>query len=390
MAYVKSDPVLVKALGSDWTMPRDTAWYWECEFAAAQASGTEKLWYEEMPATDQQAFQGSYDNVFGRESIDLYWSQRDTKYSVYGIKGQSIEQCHEPEDEDIDGRFDPIEVSYKSRREETYKWSLVPLKWQETFSGADGLRNFENHHGKLFVWLPPERGYDYAIGVKTGNGIGDVATCISVWRRGCGPQSPDVQAAEFRSKAVSHVEAFVFAMAIAAFYARYMEETTRYREPFVAIEQMMSVGDTTQVQMGKMGYHRFHKMVRYDSDPKLMRKSKSRKRGWYSSSWSTPMLTDDFVIWVRNEWCVINSPFTLYECDHWEVHYTGDQEKSKFIHQEDCTDDGIFAAAMACFCPNDLRPMAERTIKQSVAAGAAMPLLDMRPISEGVMMEMRE
>jgi hypothetical protein len=233
--------------------------------------------------------------------------------------------------------------------------------------------------GKLFVYLQPEPGYDYSIGIDTSNGIGSDSTVIAVARRGRNPQEADEQAAEFRSDKVSHVEAYAWALCIAAYYARYMEDTTPYREPYVAVEQIMAVGDTVQLQMSNMGYGRFHKMTRYDSDPKHMRKSQSRKRGWYTNSWSRPMLTDGFVVMVQNGWYKVNSPYTIYEMDHWEVHLTA-SGKEKKEHSEDATDDGIFANAMAAFCANDRQTMANRSVRRLAEPGATgLPTLDVSP-----------
>jgi hypothetical protein len=386
--YVASDPVLQKVLGQHYEMPPKVAWYWECEFQQARAKGKEKTWFEEMPSTDVEAFQGSYDNVFGKEVIAEVWSNRDTKYAVYGVVGQSIEDRHEPRTEEIDYDLPRIPVVWESKRGEVYRWEFVPLKWQEPFKSIDDkrLRDDERHMGKLFLWLPPERGYDYAIGVDTSNGIGSDATCIAVCRRGVTQQEQDVQAAEFRDNNVSHVEAFAWAMAIAAFYSKYMAQTTRYSQPYVSIEQIMAVGDTCQLQMSKMGYSRFHNMIRYDSKPKDMKKSKSHKRGWYTNTWSRPLLTDGFVTLVQNDWYLLHSPWTMYECDNWEVHYTGELGKSKFQHSEDTTDDGIFANALAAFCPNDLRAMAERTKNRHMGAKGEghLPQLQTGSIANGM------
>ena len=364
--YVQSIPVLSKVLGANWKMPREKAHFWEWNFLEARAKGKEKMWFQEMPHTDKACFQGSFDNVFGRETIARAYSERKTEYAVYGIVGQSIEPRHEPDQEDVDYSLPRVPVSYKNFRGETYRWEFVPLEWTEKWDSLEELRGFDAHMNKLFVWLTPERGYDYSIGIDTSNGISEDATCIAVCRRGRSPQEKDIQAAEFRSNRVSHVEAFAWAMAIAAYYGKYMDGapgSIRHREPYVAVEQIMAVGDTVQLQMANMGYGRFHKMTRYDSDPKHMRKADSRKRGWFTTSWSRPMLTDGFVTYVLNGWYVVHSPWTQYEMDHWEVHLTaGGKEKKE--HSSDSTDDGIFANAMAAFCPNDRKVQADRSQRQ--------------------------
>ena len=388
--YLHTSPVLEKVLGENWEMPREQQWFWEVNYLEHKAKGREKLWFQEMPTDDKEAFQGSYDSVFGREVIASAWTQRTTRYDVYGIIGQSVEDRHEPNPEDVDYSAERLSVKYESRRAETYRWEFVPLQWIEPFEKLEEIRDDETHMGKLFVYLKPEPGYDYSIGVDTSKGIGEDGTAIAVCRRARGQHEQDEQAAEFRSNLVSHVDAYAFVIAIAAYYSRYMTESTRYREPYVAIEQIAAVGDTCQLQMSKMGYGRFHQMIRYDSKPSRMKKSKAVKRGWFTSGWSRPLLTDGFVTFVQNGWYKVNSPYTLSEMDHWEVHLTAGG-KEKFEHSADFTDDGVFANAMAAFCPNDLKSLTERA-KQSwhgpTGGNLKKPMLNIAPPSGGQHFEM--
>jgi hypothetical protein len=329
-----------------------------------------------MPSDDLEQFQGSYNNVFGREVIEVAESKRSRNFKVYGLVGQSIEDRHEPLTEDVDYESQRIPVSFRSYKGETYHWELVPLSFGEGWTVTPQEESDIDADGKLFVFLEPEEGYDYSIGVDTSSGIGSDNTCIAVCRRARDDGSPDIQAAEFRSSTVSHVEAFAFVMAIASYYSRYMAQGTPYREPYVSIEQIAAVGDTCQVQMRKMGYGRFHRMIRYDG--KDLKKSKSRKMGWYTNVWSRPMLTDGFVVAVQNGWYVVNSPWTIYEMDHWEVHLTA-TGKEKKEHSSEATDDGIFANAMATFCPNDLNTLTKRTKKRCMdfEQGGALPPVDL-------------
>ncbi len=125
-------------------------------------------------------------------------------------------------------------------------------------------------------------------------GIGCDATCIAMSRRARSAQEQDVQAAEFRDDKVSHVEAFAWGAAIAAYYSRYMNPefgwTKPYQNPYISIEQVAAVGDTCQFQMRKMGLGRFHRMTRSDSKPSKMRKKDAFKEGWYTFGWSRPTL----------------------------------------------------------------------------------------------------
>lgn len=394
--YVQSNDVLDKVLregqGStaEWRMPREQAWYWEQNFLEHRGKGQEKTWFQEMPHTDTAAFQGSYDNVFGNELIAQVWTTRRSAYDAYAIVGQSIEDRHDPLEEDIDysEQFRPI--VYNSRRGQTYRWELVPMLWEEPFDELREIRDDESHMGKLFIWRHPEPGFDYAIGVDTSNGIGSDATVIAVARRGRNPTERDEQVAEFRSNKVSHVEAYAWVAAISAYYAKHMAATTQHDEPYVAVEQVAAVGDTCQLQMAMLGFHRFHKMTRYDSMPKDMRKSKARKRGWFTHGWSRPILTDGFVTMVQNGWYVVQSPYTLREMSQWEVHSTAGG-KERFEHSTESTDDGIFANAMAAFCPNDRRSMADRSAKSFMGTQEKnMPALDVSKPPSGIVIASKD
>lgn len=385
--FVQSSPVLYKVVGMSWEklplpqhleqwgrhesgFPLAQAWYWEVNYMEHRDKGKAKLWFQEMPSDDTESFQGSYESVFGREVVADVYSKRRTAYHVYGIVGQSIEDRLEPDPAELDTDRMIVPVTYTSRAsEETYRWELWPLVWEEPFVELSDIRDDDSHMGKFFVYLPPEPGYDYSIGIDTGNGLDQDNTVIAVSRRGRSPQEQDVQAAEFRSNKVSHVEAYAWAMAICAYYARYMEGSTNYREPYVAVEQLLAVGDTCQLQMSKMGYARFHRMTRYDNDLKKIRKSKTAgKRGWFTGAWSRPILTDGFVTLVKNDWYKVNSAYTMREMSQWEVHSTS-TGKQKYEHASDATDDGVFANAMAAFCPNDLNAMAEKSKNQRNTIG---------------------
>lgn len=370
--YVQTNPVLARALmrdGKQWEMKQDQAYYWEWNFNSAKRKGTEKSWFEQMPHTDEAAFQGSYDNVFGKPLIAEIFSEREKAYHCFGIIGQSIEERHEPDEDEVDWNPEMVRVPIKwqSRRGEHFNWTLVPLQWREPFLQLADIRKDESHFGKFFIYEMPEPGFDYSEGIDTSNGIGRDGTAIVMSRRGRSSQEQDVQVAEFRDNRVSHIEAYAWGAAIAAFYSRYMNPdwgwTKPYRNPYLSIEQVLAVGDVCQGQMRKLGFNRFHKMVRYDSDPQKSRKKDAHKIGWFTFGWSRPILTDSFVVLVQNGWYKINSAYTIWEADHWEVHYTGGGN-NKMEHSEDSTDDGLFANALAAFCPNDLKSMADRTARQ--------------------------
>jgi len=208
--------------------------------------------------------------------------------------------------------------------------------------------------------------------------MGQDSTVICVTAPATRQGMPDIQVAEFRSAYVSHVEAYAFIMCIAAYYGKFMEDSTQWRQPIVGVEQIASVGDVAQVQMRKMGYGHFPPFIRYDG--KDLKKSKSRKIGWYTNSWSRPILIDSFVHSVQNGWFVINSPWLIDECKHFEIHYTA-AGKEKKEHEEGEHDDGLFAAAISEIIVNDLKSMTERSLKRFMGdlSGLTLPAIDVEP-----------
>lgn len=398
-AYVHSHPIIRDRLCRphpelpgrehwwvDGRMPLEQQWFWEIGHQEAKSKGQEGLWYQGMAGDDVEALQRSSESVFGHNVLVEVEDRAVKEFTAWGLSGQSIEDDHEPPPEDIDygSHSAPrmrIPVLATSPRGDVYRWELIPLHHSTTYLDSlrtkpDAYRDYAN--GKLFVYRPPAPGVQYSIGVDTSNGIGDDSTVICVTELPTRPGLPDQQAAEFRSAYVSHVEAYAFIMAISTYYGQYMEATTPFRQPIIGVEQIAAVGDVAQVQLRKMGHGRFPPFIRYDG--KSLDKSKSRKFGWYTNSWSRPILVDSFVHSVQNGWYIINSPWLIDECRHFEVHYTA-AGKEKKEHDASGHDDGIFAAAISEIIVNDLKSMAERTKKRFMGdlSSQHLPPIDVSP-----------
>jgi hypothetical protein len=386
--YVRSNPLLHKhmleqqrrsgttPLDGIYHMPREQQWFWEVLYEEARAKGAVSSFLQEMAGDDIEALQHSEESVFGHETIAEIDTRRTRQYQCYGLSGQSIEDGHEPPAEDIDYTKERIPVRYGSNKGEVYRWELIPLRFQRPLNESDP----EDAIGKLIVFHPPRPRMSYSIGVDTSEGKGEDSTVISVWASGWRGE-PDTQCAEFSSSYVSHVEAFSFVLCIAAYYGQFMESgVTRWKEPYVAIEQVAAVGDTCQLQMRKMGYSNFHRMIRYDG--KRVSKTRSVKMGWYTFQWSRPILTGNFVHATQNGWAEVNSPWLIDEMKHFEVHHTA-TGKEKLEHEDGEHDDRIFAAAMAIFCPHDMDILADRSKKRMVES-AGLPRINLAPVSGGL------
>jgi len=380
--FVQSTPLLAKYLlahlertaglkGRVWRMPREQQWFWEVEHEQAKSKGIESVFLQEMAGDDEEALQRSSESVFGHEAMAEIESRRVKKFECYSLSGQSIESTHEVTPEYFDYTRERLPIRYASRTHgEVYRWELIPLK--------DERLRFTNPLDVdriLLIFHHPRPGVSYSIGVDTSEGKGQDSTAINVWALG-DKGRPDIQVAEYASPHVNHVEAFAFILAIAAFYGKFMEQgVTRWREPYVSIEQVQAVGDTAQLQMRKMGYSNFHRFVRYDS--KKIRKARANKMGWYTYGWSRALLIGNFVHAAQSGWAEINSPWLIDEMKHFEVHITK-SGKERLEHEEDMHDDRIFSSAEAIFCPHDMDVLADRS-KRRMVETAALPSLDLSP-----------
>jgi len=372
--FVRANPLLEKHLRvgpGPWRMPREQQWFWEFGHEEAKRKGTEAKWYQEMCADDEEALQRSSQSVFGNETIIALTESAKPTYQLYGLSGQSIEEDHEPHPDFIDYSAERILTRFVSPKGDTYRWELVPLRPDP----PPRVDNDEDVQGVLIVYHHPRPGVSYSIGVDTSEGKGLDSTTIEVYSVG-DREDPDVQCAEFASSSVNHVEAFAFVLAIASYYGQHMRlGETRWAQPYVSIEQIAAVGDTCQLQMSRMGYHNFHRFVRYDR--KNVNKSKATARGWFTNAWSRPILTTNFVHAVQNGWVKLNSPWLISECKHFEVVITS-TGKEKMQHEEEEHDDRIFGSAMSVFCPHDLDLLAQRSKKRAIDA-SALPPIDLGP-----------
>jgi hypothetical protein len=374
-AFVSSSPLLAEVLGEGWQMGREQAWFSEVDFEEYKAKGREKLWLQEMAGDDIECFQGSFDSVFGNDLLDDLHATRDRGYKIYGITGHGIEDKNEPDDDDIDYSDEAVHkiINYVSNKGDIFKWTLVPLR-PDIVDDEDIENSEEQVDGKFLVFNEPEPGFDYTVGVDTGGGVGGDSTAIAVWRKGI-RGLPDMQCAEFASAFISHVEAYAYVMAIAAFYARFMRDEFP-KEPLVSVEQIASVGDTCQSQMRIMGYSRFFLFHQYDT--KRIQKKKATKMGWRTSGWSRPLLVDGFIHSVKNGWAIIHSPFLLREMSNFEVHIKGGKEKME--HADGDHDDRIFSSAISIFTSHDMEAMVDRGKNKPVPVGIKhRPQIDLSP-----------
>jgi hypothetical protein len=360
-AYTRNTPLLSKLLGKDWSLPIRQAWFWECNYLEHKAKRIEKKWLQEMPADDYEALQSRQEKIFPYEVLTRLEAERDKTYDIYAVVGEGIEEKFCPMDTDIDYDRPRIPISWTGRGK-TYRWTLVPMNIQDV-ENTDAMK----WNTKLFVYEYPEPGKRYSLAIDTAGGGGLDRTVFSVDRVEEGTEQ-DVQVAELASDGISAAESYAFAMALASWYDAWM----------VACEQIRKPGDICQLQMKQMGWPniRVHSFVRYDS--KKVQKSKSIRKGWYTNSWSRPLLLSMFIAAIENGWYKVNSKFLREECDNFEARYT-DSGLTKMEHAQGKHDDRLFAAAISYFIAHDLARMIDRSKRKYAAPTAKLPELVLAP-----------
>ena len=374
--YVRSHPLLAKHLGSTYHMPKAQQWFWEVEHEQAKAKNMEEIFLQEMAGDDEEALQKSITSAFSHQTLAEIESRREKTMDMFCLVGQSIEADHEPPTEYIDYDKPRIPIKYTNIQEKTYRWELIPLLEQQI---QPNPKDPATATGILFIWSHPKPGVRYSIGVDTAAGRGEDATAISVWALGKNSDDPDTQVAELASSYINHAEAYAFVIGIAGYYGTYMKQeySNKWREPYVTVEVLASVGDMCLKDMANMGYSHFHMMSRYDGKNPRRDKAMARKRGFFTGAWARVTLTTSFATWAKNLWLHINSPWLLEEMRTFEAKVTA-TGREKLEHEDGKHDDRIFAAAMACFAPHDLEPNAERSKKRSFNP-STLPPLNLQP-----------
>ena len=157
-----------------------------------------------------------------------------------------------------------------------------PTNHKETWIGTDLLITYEESC----------KGNDYSIGVYTGYGLNNSdPSCVSVVRKGKGNE-PDVQVAEYVSSKISPYELADKVAYIANIYKKWCVDP---RGPIIVIEQMICPGDLVQEQLKIMGFTRFYEMKTTKNPPRT-------RSGWYSTSYSKPIIISRFNDAVDTGW----------------------------------------------------------------------------------------
>jgi hypothetical protein len=301
-AYVASDPLLKKYLGSEWEMPVEQMWWWEVKRQEYAAKKELAEFYSEYPADDMEAFQSTNVSAFDSDTLTIYREMTKEPLGVFGFvgRGDQIPTRMQPDRRDVDQNMPAINIRARwNPTIEPFECQMVPLKFH-------GYSNMDPH-GKLFMWEMPEDNETYGLGVDTGDGVGLDRSVIEVLRKGTLERN-DAQVAEFVNPYINAFDLWTVCMAVGTLYSPPIDG---YRRQAKMVIDCLKNGESTQWELRKHGWGNFHIWTRLDN--KRIKLAQANKLGWFSNSWARAMMMDYAIKALRDEFVDINSPYFVDE-----------------------------------------------------------------------------
>lgn len=333
--YVSSNTLLTKYFGAKWIMPMEQQWFYEVERGQAQRENRLNDFLQEMPASDDEAFQSTNISIFSTEVITAHrdltippidLSNPTSKPCVYGLYGplDLVPARLQPHYTQIDPDKKPIEILCNWSASYPLKFTLQPLRW-EGYPGDSG----KDH---IYFWERPEPGNIYGAGVDTSDGIEKDLSSIEIIRKG-NSWGPAAQVCEFVTGKLNALDTTPYALALGTFFSvpdgsetyedqiaaqsrdNSLVDTTR-KQCRMAIECKGS-GDQTQLRMRLAGWHNFHPWQRIDN--RKLDPSQYNKIGVFTNSWFRDAMMEYMLKMLRDMELEIRSPFFVGEMQSLEA-----------------------------------------------------------------------
>ena len=310
-AYVRSNDLLSKHLGSNWKMSREQMFWYETKRDEYKAKGILNKFLAEYCSSADEAFQSTNISVFDTETISSYRTRTRGKepVGVFGFTAHEslIPRRLQPSAQQIDQNKPKIDINYPwGNQANGIRFTLEPLKWQ-------GYDESDNGLGKLYIYEWPDFKSSYGIGVDTADGVGQDRSVLNGLRKGNNFQRPG-QVFEYASDYVNAHDLWPMAACMAALYA--VPFGGILKQPRMAIE-IKGNGDTVQHELMKRGYNNMHPWYRIDT--KTINPGKAHKLGVYTVQWFRSQMMDWLIKYLRDELIDIGSPFFVKEMESLEA-----------------------------------------------------------------------
>lgn len=309
--YVRQNDYLSRYLGSNWSMPVEQIWYYECERGSAVKENRLNKFLQEMPANDDEAFQSSNITVFDVDTLNFYRTNTRSLpvWGVFGLRGPTefVSPRLQPAEILIDHDRAPIPIASDVGGGVTIHFELVPLKFQGWDYEGDSAKGSVD---KIYVWEPPLEGFEYGFGCDTGDGIDKDRTCIEGLRK-YSLEGPTKQVCEFASGHMNALDSWPFLLALGTWY------TVRGRhgqpqQPRMAIE-CKGHGDLVQNVLRLMNWQNFHMWNDRKIDDRTVNLSKAHKMGVFTNFFFRRAMIEMIVRSLRDGEIEICSPFFVRE-----------------------------------------------------------------------------
>lgn len=374
-AYVASSESLRMILGSGWKMPVEQKWYWEFNFKEHRRRGIEKSWYRQMPVDDLEALIGENDKAVGEEAVEAMKKTVNDSALIYMVAGEGIESKHEPDRHFVLNGTDAARLyaEWTNHKDNSYEWGFIPMQ------GAVRDLMDSSAMKKLLIWEEPEPNYDYGIGVDTGTGIEQDRSTVIVTKKGIDDDEPDFQVAEFADDTIGSTDLWAWVAAITALYSRHMTQDSTKRHPKLCIELRRKFGDMTFNQLYHgLNFRRHNWFVPLDKTTFRPVPGKQGRPGFWTTSWSRPMLLSFYTSSVENGWYVVRSKFLQNEILKSEMRVMKSGQ-TRMDHTSGNHNDRIFGSALSHWTLHDAECLAEWSKKKYASANSSPPKIDYSP-----------
>lgn len=304
--YVRKTEYLYKRLGTNWEMPLEQIWYYECERDAAIRERRLNKFLQEMPSNDDEAFQSTSISVFDNETLTFY---RDNSHGqellgAYGLIGAPEIVNPRLQPPELLRNFNQPSITIRCDRATGYpiQFELVPLRF-------DGW-SLESGTDKIYIWEMPVECETYGIGMDTSDGIEKDRTVLEGMRKGS-INGPTKQVFEYASGKMNALDSWPFALALGTLYS-VPDANKVIQQPRMAIE-CKGHGDMAQNIIRQMGWTNFHPWNDKQLDSRTQKLSQFHKIGVYTTSWFRDGMIELMVKMLRDGDIEICSPFFVQE-----------------------------------------------------------------------------
>lgn len=324
--YVAVNPLLRQHLGSDWAMPLEQMYFYECSIREYKESGILHKWLQEMAGDDEEAFQSTAFSIYDAELRMDIRNSITNPLAVYAVTGKDVPTRFTPSNRDLQGPALTVTARH-ARNLPPFHFHLQRLQFHG-YSETDP-------HNKFFVWEEPEDGCEYLLAVDTSDGLGAERSdnsVIQVLRKGDRYRN-DAQVAEFASPDISGTDLWPWVLAIGTYYSVRLKG--RAQQPQLVVETNREGGRELIKHMENRGWGNFYYHLRGKTPHLGIHVTRMNRQGDDS-------IIQNFTQAVNNSYLTINSYWLVGELDSFVKHANGKVSAADGRH-----DDRLFALAEA-------------------------------------------